>query len=44
MDSTPFEYRRLVVGNFKIIYRIEGEVIYVTDTFDARQDPKRMQG
>jgi plasmid stabilization system protein ParE len=44
MDSRPFEYRRLVVGNFKIIYRIDGEVIYVTDIFDARQDPRRMRG
>ena len=38
------EYRRLVAGNFKIIYRIEGEVIQVTDIFDARQDPRRMRG
>jgi len=38
------EYRRLVVGNFKVIYRIEGDVIHVTDIFDARQDPKRMRG
>lgn len=38
------EYRRLVAGNFKIIYRIEGEVIQVTDIFDARQDPSRMRG
>jgi plasmid stabilization system protein ParE len=38
------EYRRLVVGNFKIIYRIEGEVIHVTDIFDSRQDPKRIRG
>ncbi len=44
MDSRPFEYRRLVVGNFKIIYRIDGEMIYVTDIFDARQDPQRMRG
>lgn len=38
------EYRRLVVGNFKIIYRIEADVIHVTDIFDARQDPNRMRG
>jgi hypothetical protein len=39
-----FVYRRLVVGNFKVIYRIEKDLIYVTDIFDARQDPKRMRG
>jgi plasmid stabilization system protein ParE len=38
------EYRRLVAGNFKIIYRVEGDMIHVTDIFDARQDPKRMRG
>lgn len=44
MGIRPHIYRRLVVGNFKIIYRIEGEMIYVTDIFDTRQDPKRMRG
>ena len=44
MDHLPYEYRRLVVGNFKIIYRIDGEWIRITDIFDARQDPKRMRG
>lgn len=38
------EYRRLVVGNFKIIYRIADDAIHVTDIFDARQDPKGMRG
>jgi plasmid stabilization system protein ParE len=37
-------HRRLVQGNYKIIYRIEGEVIYITDIFDTRQDPARMSG
>jgi len=44
MAGMTHEYRRLVVGNFKIIYRIEAETIYVTDIFDARQDPRRMRG
>jgi len=37
-------HRRLIEGNFKIIYRIEGEIIYVTDFFDTRQDPEKMKG
>jgi toxin ParE1/3/4 len=37
-------HRRLVVGNYKVIYRIEGETIYVTDIFDTRQDPSKMTG
>ncbi len=37
-------HRRLIEGYFKIIYRIEGEYIYVTDFFDTRQDPEKMKG
>jgi plasmid stabilization system protein ParE len=37
-------HRRLIEGHFKIIYRIEGDYIYVTDFFDARQDPQKMKG
>jgi len=35
-------HRRMVSGNYKIIYRIEGELVVVTDIFDARQDPEKM--
>ncbi|MEX2512507.1 MAG: type II toxin-antitoxin system RelE/ParE family toxin [Cyclobacteriaceae bacterium] len=31
------EHRRLVEGNFKIIYRIVGENVYITDFFDTSQ-------
>jgi plasmid stabilization system protein ParE len=37
-------HRRLVEGNFKIIYRIESDCIYITDFFDTRQDPEKMKG
>ena len=37
-------HRRLVEGHYKIIYRIIGDFIYVTDIFDSRQDPYKMQG
>jgi plasmid stabilization system protein ParE len=37
-------HRRLIEGNYKIIYRVEGENIYVTDIFDSRQDPSKMKG
>ncbi|MGK7392227.1 MAG: type II toxin-antitoxin system RelE/ParE family toxin [Candidatus Cyclobacteriaceae bacterium M2_1C_046] len=36
-------HRRLVDGNFKIIYRIEGDNVYVIDYFDVRQDPEKMK-
>lgn len=38
------EHRRLIEGYFKIIYRIEKEIIYITDFFDTRQDPDKMKG
>ncbi|MBL0127412.1 MAG: type II toxin-antitoxin system RelE/ParE family toxin [Flavobacteriales bacterium] len=44
MEGREHVYRRLVVGNFKVIYRVDDEVIYVTDIFDARQDPSKMRG
>ena len=44
MEGKEYVYRRLVIGNFKVIYRIDGEVVYVTDIFDMRQDPTRMKG
>lgn len=37
-------HRRLVEGNFKIVYRVESDVIYVVDFFDSRDDPKKMKG
>ena len=37
-------HRRIIDGNFKIIYRIEGEVIYVTDFFDSRKHPFLIKG
>jgi hypothetical protein len=37
-------HRRTIEGHFKIIYRVEGETIYVTDFFDSRQDPAKMKG
>jgi plasmid stabilization system protein ParE len=37
-------YRRVVVGDLKIIYYVTGKTIRVTDIFDSRQDPKKMKG
>ncbi len=36
------QHRREVVGNYKIIYFLEDETIYVTDIFDTRQNPSKM--
>ena len=36
-------HRYLVVGNYKVIYKIEGKIIYITDVFDTRQDPSNIK-
>jgi plasmid stabilization system protein ParE len=35
-------HRRVIEGNYKIIYRQEGETIFITDIFDSRQDPAKL--
>ena len=37
-------HRFLLLGRYKIIYRIIGEVIHITDFFDTKQHPSRMRG
>ena len=37
-------HRRIVTDHYKIIYRIEDQVIYITDIFDTRQNPGKMKG
>ncbi|MFT3884083.1 MAG: type II toxin-antitoxin system RelE/ParE family toxin [Flavobacteriales bacterium] len=37
-------HRRIIVRDFKIIYRIDGDTIVVNDIFDSRQDPRKMKG
>ncbi len=35
------DHRYIVEGNYKIIYRIEKDIVYVEDVFDCRQNPTR---
>jgi len=37
------EHRYLVEGNYKIIYRIIQNEIYITDVFDCRQNPTKIK-
>lgn len=37
-------HRRIIYSHYKIIYLIEETKIIVTDIFDSRQDPQKMQG
>lgn len=36
-------HRYLVEGNYKIIYRVIQDNIYITDIFDCRQNPQKMK-
>lgn len=44
LQHLGLEHRRLISGNHKIIYRIQGETIFVTDIFDSRQEASKMKG
>ena len=44
LEHLGLGHRRLVESHYKIIYRVIGEYIYVTDIFDSRQDPDKMKG
>lgn len=43
-EHLKLNHHRLVHGNYKIVYRIEAETIFVTDIFDARQNPDKILG
>ena len=36
------DHRRIIVNHIKVVYKVEQEMIYVTDVFDSRQDPDKM--
>ncbi len=31
--------RRVIVGNYKIVYRVEAETVYIITVFDCRRNP-----
>lgn len=44
LEHLNLKHRRIIHEHYKIIYRIEGSVIYITDFFDSRQDVEKMRG
>ena len=44
LEHLGLGHRRIVEGHCKIIYKVVGECIYITDIFDSRQDPDKMKG
>jgi plasmid stabilization system protein ParE len=43
LDDQPEEYRRLVEGNYKIVYVIQGEMVYIVAVVDCRRDPAALR-
>ena len=44
LEHLGLNHRRVIESHYKIIYRIIGHTIYITDIFDSRQNPKKMKG
>lgn len=44
LEHLGLSHRRIIEGNYKIIYRIKDDNIIVTDIFDSRQNPSKMKG
>jgi toxin ParE1/3/4 len=42
LKSKKEEYRYLVEGNYKIIYKPATDIIYIMDVFDTRQNPDKL--
>ena len=36
-------HRRLVIGNYKVIYQVVEDIVRIIDVFDSRQDPEKMR-
>lgn len=43
LENEVKEYRSLIHGNYKIVYRIENGTIYINRIFDCRQDPDKLK-
>ena len=36
------EYRYLVEGHYKVLYKISTQTVFIIDVFDCRQNPKKL--
>ena len=42
LEKLKLNHKYIVTGNYKIIFRVEAETIYITDIFDCRQNPNKI--
>jgi plasmid stabilization system protein ParE len=43
LEGKRYEYRRLLEGHYKIIYRVEGDTVHIVTVFDTRQNPDKLR-
>lgn len=43
LENAKYEYRYLVLKNYKIIYRIDKQYVRVISVFDTRQNPEKIK-
>ncbi len=43
LKHRKYEYRFIVVGNYKIIYWVEDNLIKIAAVFDTRQNPEKIK-
>ncbi len=43
LEDAPYEYRRLVADDHKIIYRIDGDTVWIVDVWDCRRNPSTLR-
>jgi len=36
-------HRYIIRGNYKIIYKVLNQTVYITDVFDSRQNPEKIK-
>ena len=43
LEQQGLGHRRVVLGNYKVVYRIFANEVRIVDVFDSRQDPGKMK-
>lgn len=43
LEHQGLGHRRVVVGNYKVVYRVLADEVRIVDVFDSRQDPLKMK-
>ena len=43
LEDQDLGHRRVVIRNYKVVYRILEDAVRIVDVFDSRQDPQKMK-